>query len=170
MLVLTALRLAFAREGEALTTMPPGALGIALQVGIGFVVGWLSGLLGVGGGTILVPILVLVFGVPQHLAQGVSLVMVVPTAIAGSLSHLKLGNVERRVVLPAALASVIAGAAFAAVAQAVSGPALRAAFALVLFVTGARMLFAHAQHAPRAPRDPRDPRAPRDAAAGSETA
>ncbi len=147
MLVLVALRLAFAREGEALAALPAGAPGIAITFGVGFVVGWLSGLLGVGGGTILVPILVLLFGLPQHLAQGVSLVMVVPTAMAGAWQHNKLGQVEKSVVLPAALASIVAGALFAGVAHTLSGSVLRTAFALVLGVTGARMLLARASKA-----------------------
>ena len=62
----------------------PGAVGILFEVTTGMVVGWLSGLLGVGGGTILVPILTLLFGLEQHHAQGVSLVMILPTAIAGA--------------------------------------------------------------------------------------
>jgi uncharacterized membrane protein YfcA len=149
MLVLVAIRLAVS-GGAGITTLPAGPLRIVIEIGIGFVVGWLSGLLGVGGGTILVPILVLGFGLAQHLAQGVSLVMVVPTAIAGAWSHKKLGQVEGGVVLPAALASIVTGAAFAGVAHLVSGPALRMAFAIVLGVTGARMLFARAPRRPGA--------------------
>jgi uncharacterized membrane protein YfcA len=153
LLVLVALRLAFTLPGEANASVPAGWPGVALELAIGFVVGWLSGLLGVGGGTILVPILALGLGLPQHLAQGVSLVMVVPTALVGAWSHVHLGNVRKGVVLPAALASIVAGVAAAHFAHLLAGPTLRILFALVLGVMGARMLFARAdaKTAPPAP-------------------
>jgi uncharacterized membrane protein YfcA len=59
----------------------------------GFGVGILSGTMGVGGGILLVPALVLGFGLPQQLAQGTSLAAIVPTALVGGLSHLRRGNV-----------------------------------------------------------------------------
>ena len=63
--------------------------------------------------------------------------MVVPTAIAGAWSHSKLGQVERSVVLPAAVASVVTGAAFASIAHLLPGSTLRTAFAIVLGITNA---------------------------------
>ena len=62
----------------------------------GFVVGALSGSMGVGGGILLVPLMVLGFGFPQHLAQGTSLAAVVPTSIAGAYTHDHVHNVDRR--------------------------------------------------------------------------
>jgi uncharacterized membrane protein YfcA len=59
----------------------------------GFVVGILSGVMGVGGGIFLVPLMVVGFGVPQHLAQGTSLAAIVPTSVAGALTHYRQGNV-----------------------------------------------------------------------------
>lgn len=63
------------------------------MVGIGTLVGTLSGLLGVGGGLVMVPALVLLLGYPQHLAQATSLAVIVPVSISGTLVHMRKGNV-----------------------------------------------------------------------------
>src|SRR3989442_11941683 len=73
---------------------PSGALLVVLGLAIGLVTGVLSGLLGIGGGLVMVPAMVLVLGLSQHLAQGTSLFVIVPTAAAGSVTHLRLGNIR----------------------------------------------------------------------------
>lgn len=118
----------------------PGMAGMALEVAVGFGVGWLAGMLGVGGGVILVPILTLLFGIPQLEAQGVSLFMIVPTSIVGAWTHLRQGAVEKRLVAPIAIASVIAAIAAATIANQLPGPLLRRLFGLLLVVIGARMV------------------------------
>src|SRR5438093_463902 len=55
-------------------------------VAIGLAGGLLSGLLGVGGGTLMVPFLTLVAGFSQHAAEATSLLVILPTAIAGTLA------------------------------------------------------------------------------------
>lgn len=65
---------------------------------LGLVTGVLSGLLGIGGGAVVVPMLILLFGASDLIAKGTSLLMMIPTAISGTI-----GNVVRRNVdLPAA--------------------------------------------------------------------
>ena len=56
-------------------------------IGIGLLAGLLSGLFGVGGGTVIVPLLVLVLGFDQRLAAGTSLAAIVPTATVGVISY-----------------------------------------------------------------------------------
>ena len=56
---------------------------VLLIFGVGLLAGVLSGLFGVGGGVLLVPAMVIVLGYGQHLAQGTSLLVIIPTAIAG---------------------------------------------------------------------------------------
>ena len=70
-----------------------------LAVLSGFLVGLLGGTLGLGGGILLVPLMVLGFGFTQHLAQGTSLAAIIPTSIVGALTHDREGNVDRRAVL-----------------------------------------------------------------------
>ncbi|MFH0886663.1 MAG: sulfite exporter TauE/SafE family protein [bacterium] len=61
---------------------------------LGLSAGFMSGILGVGGGTIFVPGLVLLLGVTQHVAQGVSLAVMVPTASLGAYAYYKKGRVD----------------------------------------------------------------------------
>jgi len=116
-----------------------GAVGLALELVTGGFVGFLSGLLGVGGGTILVPILTLLFGVEQHQAQGVSLFMIIPTAISGAWAHARLGHVHWRLVWPIALASIAAAVAGARLAHVLPAATLRFAFGLLLVWVGGRL-------------------------------
>jgi uncharacterized membrane protein YfcA len=60
----------------------------------GMTVGVLSALFGVGGGILMVPFMVLLLDKGQHLAEGTSLLVIVPTAIAGVLFHRKKGYVS----------------------------------------------------------------------------
>lgn len=60
----------------------------------GLFTGFLSGMMGVGGGSIMVPAMVLLAGMGQHIAQGSSLLAMVPAGIAGAAAHWRLGNVE----------------------------------------------------------------------------
>ena len=65
---------------------------------VGTVSGFISGLLGVGGGVILVPVLTVVLGFPVKTALGTSLVVVAAQSIPGSITHALLGNVDWRIV------------------------------------------------------------------------
>jgi len=62
--------------------------------GTGFVIGVLSGLFGVGGGFLLVPLLNIVFNVPYNIAIGSSLLQMVGTSAAASLKHKDYGNID----------------------------------------------------------------------------
>jgi uncharacterized membrane protein YfcA len=107
---------------------------------IGLVGGLASGALGVGGGAIFVPALVLVLGVGQHEAQGISLWVIVGASLMGALAHYRQGTVDTKVakwVAPFALPGAIAGAL---AASALSGRALQVIFAVVLTAIGVQML------------------------------
>ncbi|MGO3885071.1 MAG: sulfite exporter TauE/SafE family protein [Mycetocola sp.] len=73
-------------------------LGICLVL-LGLVTGILSGILGIGGGIIVVPALIMLFGSSDLVAKGTSLLMMVPTAISGTIGN----SIRRTVDLPAAL-------------------------------------------------------------------
>ncbi|KAA9151653.1 sulfite exporter TauE/SafE family protein [Microbacterium lushaniae] len=74
---------------------PPrrGARFVFACVGIGLLAGLLSGLFGVGGGTVIVPLLVLLLGFDQRRAAGTSLAAIVPTASVGVISYAVSGSV-----------------------------------------------------------------------------
>ena len=88
---------------------------IALKVLIGFVVGTLIGMTGLGGGVLLLPLLIFLLRVPAIMAVGSDAVFNFVTKIGSGWLHLRKGTVRRRVVLALALGSIpgsIAGVSF----------------------------------------------------------
>ena len=75
------------------TSVTPLYFQIGVFLIVGAFTGFLSGMMGVGGGTIMVPAMVLLTGFSQHLAQGTSLLVMVPAGGVGAFTHWKLGNV-----------------------------------------------------------------------------
>ncbi|HET7421342.1 MAG TPA: sulfite exporter TauE/SafE family protein, partial [Candidatus Dormibacteraeota bacterium] len=82
----------------------------------GLAIGFLSGLTGVGGGVFLVPTMVVGFGLAQRIAQGTSLVAILPTAVVGAITHYRHGNVDLRSSARIAAAGVPAALVGAALA------------------------------------------------------
>lgn len=76
-------------------------------LGLGLAVGLVAGLMGVGGGVIVVPALVLLFEVGNVTAKGTSLLVVLPTALIGTLRNLRNGNVDLRGALVAGAGGVL---------------------------------------------------------------
>ena len=73
--------------------------GDALAVLGGLAAGLVSGIVGVGGGTLFVPIMTTGFRFSQHLAQGTSLAAIIPTALVGGITHIREGNVVREAAI-----------------------------------------------------------------------
>jgi len=107
---------------------------------VGAVAGVLSGLLGIGGGAIMVPAMTLLMGLSQHLAQGTSLLVIIPTAIAGSSTHFRMGNIRLETAAWLSAGGVVGAVAGASLALASPDELLRLLFGCYLAVTGARML------------------------------
>ena len=139
--------------------------GIGLFV-LGFVVGIMSGLLGIGGGVVIVPMLVLLFGSSDLIAKGSSLLMMIATSISGTVSNV----LRRNVNVPAAVAvgggAVLTTTLGALLAQAVTPLVANITFAVFVLLIAARMLFdvIRAERAKRAAH----PDAGGDARAGTE--
>jgi uncharacterized membrane protein YfcA len=129
-------------------------------IAIGLVGGIIAGLLGVGGGVLFVPGLVIFLGLSQHEAEATSLLAIIPVAIVGTYVQDRYGNVRRRDALLLGLLSVAGAAAGVALANALSGTVLRDGFA-------ALMLLVAAQFVRRALR-PGDAATPAGAAAGPD--
>lgn len=118
--------------------MSLGTALIAVAIGIG--TGVVSGLLGVGGGIFLVPGMVLFLGMTQHLAEGTSLLVIIPTALVGAFTLYRQGYV---LLLAAAIlgAGGIAGAFIGSrIALSVPSHTLRVIFALYLVLMGVRVV------------------------------
>jgi len=101
------------------------------------IVGAASGLFGVGGGVLLVPLLVVAFGFDQHVAQGTSLVALVPpTGLLAFLNYASAGKVDWTVgwwIMPGVFLGGAAGAHFA---EELSSHSLRRIITTIVFAIG----------------------------------
>jgi uncharacterized membrane protein YfcA len=106
---------------------------------LGLAVGILSGLLGIGGGVVVVPALMLLFGVGDLVAKGTSLLMMIPTAITGTIANSRRQNVDLRASAVIGLLAIPASFGGVAVAVLVP-PALGSIlFAILVIVIAAQL-------------------------------
>ncbi len=104
-----------------------------------FVVSILSGIIsgmGIGGGTILIPALIILFNISQQIAQGVNLISFIPTAAVAVITHIRNKNILLKLSV-----LLICGGLFGAVlgsilASSISSPVLRKLFGIFLFIMG----------------------------------
>jgi uncharacterized protein len=113
---------------------------VALEVGAGVVVGVVSALFGVGGGTILVPFMVLVLGFGQHLAEGTSLAVIIPTAAVGAAAHRGRGYVSLRHGLILGAGGVLGSLLGVQLALGLDASALQSLFGVSMVILGARLV------------------------------
>jgi uncharacterized membrane protein YfcA len=123
--------------GTAVPTLTPRDYAVIAASGV--VVGVASGLTGVGGGTLIVPLLGLGFGIGQRVAQGTSLVAVLPTSAIGALTHHRSGDVDLKAAAWMGAAGVPAAVAGSALALWLPQRALGGLFGLFLLFAAARM-------------------------------
>lgn len=114
------------------------ALYVALAAfGVG--VGVASGLLGVGGGTLVVPFLTLAVGLSQHSAEATSLLVILPTAIAGSLVLRRRGVGDLGLALRFGVVGAVASVLGALLALALPAGTLRVVFAVFVGLVGLKL-------------------------------
>lgn len=106
----------------------------------GLVMGILSALFGIGGGIVLIPILVGLFGYSQQLAAGTSLAVMCVVALVGAVRLTSPGLTDWRSGLTFGIASIPGALVGAAIALALPGNYLRGIFAVVMAGLGVRML------------------------------
>jgi hypothetical protein len=130
-----------------------GWMKIVLLLLTGAITGFLSGMMGVGGGGIMIPMMVLFVGFGQHMSQGSSLLAMVPAGCVGAYTHWKLGNVRAEVLkglIPGIFLGTFLGGTFA---HLLSDTALRIFFAFMLTWIGVRYLMARRPVGNNAPPD-----------------
>jgi uncharacterized membrane protein YfcA len=115
------------------------ALLLAL-VAVGVGTGVLAGFLGVGGGILLVPFLVLALGMTQHEAEATSLLVILPTAIAASIALRVRGVGDLPAALGLGAVGAIGAACGALLALALPADVLRWTFAALLALVGLRLI------------------------------
>ena len=108
---------------------------------VGLAVGVLSGMVGLGGGVFIIPILVYGFKMSQHKAQGTSLgALLAPIGLLAFWEYYKAGNVDLRAAIMIAVGFLLGGYFGGRWAQLVSDATLRRGFAVLLIIVGVRML------------------------------
>lgn len=120
-----------------------------LLLGVGFVVGWLSGLFGVGGGFLMTPLLV-ILGVPSAVAVSTSATQTMGASVSGLMAHWRRGNVDVRMGLTLLVGGFVGSAVgvqiFAIVRRAGQADFLVAVFYIVVLgIVGALMVIESAR-------------------------
>ena len=106
-----------------------------------------SGLFGIGGGVIIVPILGLLLGFSQHRAQGTSLVALIPpTGILAVLAYAKAGYVSWQTGLLLVPGVFLGGIAGGNIARRIPAAKMRRVFAVLMFMLGVSQIVAAFRH------------------------
>lgn len=113
---------------------------ILLAVGLSFFGGLASGLLGIGGGVLLVPIMIFVLGMPIHFATATSMFTIIFTSISGVTEHYLANQIDITYALLLALGTVFGAQLGAYTSKRISGKTLRRIFGILLIVVSLQMI------------------------------
>ena len=114
-------------------------VGDVILVAGGFAAGFLAGTIGIGGGALFVPTMTVGLGIPQAVAQGTSLLAIVPTALVSTITHIREGNVLREAALWMGGGGVVGAVIGAFIATEVPGPILARVWGAFLLFTAYRL-------------------------------
>jgi hypothetical protein len=117
-----------------------GCEGVFEMIIAGFVSGLIGGM-GIGGGTVLIPVLTLLFGMEQKTAQALNILYFIPTAIAAIIMHRKNNLIETK-ILPALIVGGVVGAIMGSVvAMRLNNAVLSKLFAVFLLIMGIKEIY-----------------------------
>jgi uncharacterized membrane protein YfcA len=116
------------------------AASLAIAVGIGLVAGVASGVAGIGGGVIMVPAMVFLLGMNQHIAEGTSLMAILFTAVAGTRVNLRNHRVDLRQATLIGVGGVISALIGVRFALGMSSETLTRVFGVFVALVGLRMI------------------------------
>jgi uncharacterized protein len=109
---------------------------------LGVIAGILSSLVGIGGGIVIVPVLVMAFGLSQHTAQGTTLAMLsFPVALVGALNYYKKGMVDWRIALILCVGFVVGGYFGSKFALGISEKTIKRFFACLMIIVAFKMFW-----------------------------
>jgi uncharacterized membrane protein YfcA len=112
-----------------------------LLVVIGLATGTLSGLLGIGGGVVMVPAMIVGLDMVPVIAKGTSVAVIVPTSIVGTIRNRKTANVDLKVAGVAGLSGAVTAVMGGMIADSISTSVSNIMFAfLLLFVAGTQFI------------------------------
>ena len=108
---------------------------------IGILTGIFSGLLGVGGGLIMIPMFIFFLGFSQHMAQGMSLaVMLPPVTILAAWNYHKAGEIDWKIALIVSVLFIIGGFFGSKIALKIDQQLLKKIFGVFIILVGIKML------------------------------
>jgi uncharacterized membrane protein YfcA len=114
---------------------------VLLLIIVGLAAGVLSGMVGVGGGIIVVPALVIFLGFSQHQAQGTSLgLLLLPVGILAVMNYYNKGFIDIKVVAIMSIAFILGGWLGSKLSLSMPQDTVKKIFAIVLFYTAFRMM------------------------------
>jgi uncharacterized membrane protein YfcA len=112
-----------------------------LYVGLGLVAGIFSGIFGIGGATIMIPVMVYVLGFTQHQAQGTTLAaMVPPIGLLAAWRYWQAGNVKLSIAAFICAGFFVGGLFGANLVQGVPDPLLKKLFGVFLLFVSLKMI------------------------------
>lgn len=117
-------------------------LDVAMVVGLvalGLLSGTLAGLLGVGGGVIMVPAMVILFSIPAAVAKGTSLLVIIPTSVVATRRNVRNGNAELTTAAAVGLAGVVSAFAASKISVGLDESTSNTLFAALLAAVAIRM-------------------------------
>lgn len=119
-------------------------MNIIAFIGLGIVAGLLSGLVGIGGGIIIIPALVFLFGLSQQQAQGTTLALLVPPiGVLAAYTYYRQGYVDIKIALLVCIGFIIGTLPGAKLATSINTMNLQKIFGIGLFLLSLKMLFFH---------------------------
>ena len=136
-LVASALRLFLAADADGRGDLSAGSV-LALVV-LGVVTGVLAGLLGVGGGIIMVPAMILLFGIEPVVAKGTSAAVIIAAAVMGTWRNRANDNTDLRAAAVIGAAGIVTAAIGGTLADRMSDDVSNVLFATLLLIVAARM-------------------------------
>ncbi|MGB0896822.1 MAG: sulfite exporter TauE/SafE family protein [Flavobacteriaceae bacterium] len=113
---------------------------VLFLIGVGLLAGFLSGVLGIGGGVVMVPLLLLI-GFTQHQAQGTSLAaMLPPVTLLAVLQYSKAGHVDWKLALVISVTFIIGGFFGSKLAIAIDEKLLKRIFGVLMLFIAIKMI------------------------------
>jgi uncharacterized membrane protein YfcA len=132
-IIIAATRMLFSKKIESEGRSVSSARRIIGGGGIGVLIGFMAGLLGIGGGVFIVPLLIYVLKVPTKTAAASSIFVVIFSSFSGFITHISLADTDWKFILIAAVFSFVGGQLGSRImAEKLKGHTIRLIFGLVL--------------------------------------
>lgn len=137
-LIVSAIRLFIATHGDGRAELHASM--VFALIAIGLASGALAGLLGVGGGVVMVPAMIVLFGLPPVIAKGTSLAVIIPTAIMGTIRNRSANNVDLPAAMIVGCAGILSAVAGGFISVLLSDTVSNVLFAMLLVVVATRIV------------------------------